>query len=235
MRIYLKRAAQRLAALGGFTIFSLNRHGLNLFTDLKRSGVEFNLVFDVGANKGQSTAEFLRAFPRATVYCFEPVSENFSVLQSVCGTKRVVTECIALSNFIGATEINLHQNSGHHSLVHQGTSGQSEPVEANTIDAYCDQRKIDRINFLKIDTEGADLMVLQGAVEKLKSNKIDFLLVETCFRKDRAHVDFRSFMDFLEGYGYVFYGLYEQMREWNGTAGIQYANACFARSGLVLK
>jgi hypothetical protein len=51
-------------------------------------------------------------------------------------------------------------------------------VDTSTVDIYCEKFNINKINFLKIDTEGAELDVLKGSENMLKNNKIDHIQFE---------------------------------------------------------
>ena len=54
-------------------------HGHDECTDIKAAfgDIPVRCVFDVGANVGQSARKFMAAFPRADIYCFEPVLGMF--------------------------------------------------------------------------------------------------------------------------------------------------------------
>jgi hypothetical protein len=83
------------------------------------------------------------------------------------------------------------------------------------IDAFSKKNKIERIDFLKIDTEGGDLDVLKGAENMLKSQKIDFVQVEAGMNPDNNHhVPFECLKSFLEKYNYYLFGIYDQVNEW---------------------
>ncbi len=49
-----------------------------------------------------------------------------------------------------------------------------------TLDQYCEYHDIEKIDFLKIDTEGLEPFVLAGARQCLANGKIPFLLLELC-------------------------------------------------------
>src|SRR5687768_17470636 len=56
-------------------------HGVRECNDINHSGSQVSVVFDVGANVGQSALRFTAGFPEARIYCFEPVKETFSRLR----------------------------------------------------------------------------------------------------------------------------------------------------------
>ena len=55
-----------------------------------------------------------------------------------------------------------------------------EKIEVNvtTIDEYCESKNINKISFLKIDTEGAEPECLEGAQNLIKQNKVDCVFTE---------------------------------------------------------
>ena len=55
---------------------------------------------------------------------------------------------------------------------------QSEEIEIQTLDAFCKDHKIERIHLLKLDVEGHEKKVLDGASRMLKSGAIDFIQFE---------------------------------------------------------
>ena len=52
------------------------------------------------------------------------------------------------------------------------------PVKVSSLDCFCKDQNIDRIDVLKIDTEGHELEVLKGAVNLLSSRKIRYIYAE---------------------------------------------------------
>ena len=53
-----------------------------------------------------------------------------------------------------------------------------EEIEIKTIDSFCKENNIAQINFLKLDVEGHELSVLNGAIKMLTNHKIDFIQFE---------------------------------------------------------
>ena len=198
--------------------------GTNLFDDLREwlPNLRVETVFDVGANVGQSARKYLNEFPGSQIYCFEPVGENFKKLQeSLSGQDRVQCFKLALSSAKGTGEMVLAGNSQMFFLSRDvpGTPSQSslrlEEVPVETLDGFCRDRNIDRISFLKIDTEGNDLEVLKGAEELLSLQKIDVVEVEAGMNgRNERHVPFGDFTAFLEARNYSLFGVYDQAHEW---------------------
>ena len=94
-------------------------------------------------------------------------------------------------------------------------------IKTDTIDNYCKNKKIDKIHFLKIDTEGYDLNVLKSAKKKLKMKKIDLIKIEIIFSDDNKNLSFhkkiifddktfKNIYNFLSKYEYKFCGFCNQ-------------------------
>ena len=198
--------------------------GTNLFDDLREwlPNLRVETVFDVGANVGQSARKYLHEFPGSQIYCFEPVGENFKKLEeNLRGQGKVQSFKLALSSAKGTGQMAPGGGSQMFFLSRDvpGTPSQSpvrlEEVPLETLDGFCWDRKIDRISFLKIDTEGNDLEVLKGAEELLSLQNIDVVEVEAGMNgKNKRHVPLGDFIVFLEARSYYLFGVYDQAHEW---------------------
>ena len=142
------------------------------------------IFFDVGANVGQYTQLLSEIFDdqKSTIYSFEPSAITFSEL-----TKRFIqNKNVRIYNFgfsdrpeeltffsnDPATSSSLSSIYDRH-LEHIGIAMQpSEKINVVTIDNFCKENKINKINFLKIDVEGHELKVLEGAANMLNEKRI---------------------------------------------------------------
>lgn len=198
--------------------------GIDQLHDIRTSlpRLDVDIVFDVGANTGESAARFLGWFPRSVVYCFEPVSETFQQLERRYGQNRRAH----LFRFaLGAERtrgcIVLHGTPDMFFL--EGAQGPlqrrddlpREEVTVETLDAFCHDAAVERVAYLKIDTEGGDLQVLEGAKDLLRDHRIDLVQAEAGMncRNDR-HVPFARLQEFLEARNYFLFAVYEQVNEW---------------------
>lgn len=186
------------------------------------------VIFDVGANIGQSLEEFKNRLPKAEVHCFEPESKNFQQLQKV-GNK--YPDCFLVNAGIGAQDgvlaINKYDESGLNSFLQISEdsltvkAGSHKKVNASlkkeqnqeeckiiTLDGYCLDNKIDKINLLKIDVQGFENEVLKGSKGILERAAIDIVLVEIIF--DDCYEDGNTFTN-VESYllpnGYTLYDI----------------------------
>lgn len=132
-------------------------------------------VLDVGANRGQFGTALRRVGYRGRIVSFEPVPEAFAQLQQVASarppweTRRValgarpalqslnVTVSTSVSSFLTPTAAYQERYGG-------GVVARTEEVEVKRLDDIFDEvtKPSERV-FLKIDTQGYDLDVIEGA------------------------------------------------------------------------
>jgi len=183
---------------------------------MKRFNINF--VFDVGANTGQYASHLRRAGYKGTILSFEPLTEAFSILQKHTEKdKNWKAEQIGLGNFDGETIINVAQNSVSSSILNI----RKEHVEAVPDSKYISQenitiRKLDSIFnkyeqkgknfFLKIDTQGFEREVINGALlslPKITGIQVEMSLVQL-YEGESMYDDSKKL---IESYGFELYSL----------------------------
>jgi FkbM family methyltransferase len=164
-------------------------------------------AFDVGAHRGETALRLLRAFPGVQVHSFEPLPENFAALEEATAGSGARTVNAAVSDTSGTVRIARGRSTQHASLHGEG---EGVDVPALTIDEYMYEHGIDRVDLLKIDTEGHEEAVLRGSLRHLEDSRIDFVLCECEFtaRADEPHGDFRAILGLLEPLDYRVVSIY---------------------------
>lgn len=128
------------------------------------------VVLDLGANLGVfATRAAKRVGPSGRVIAVEPHPGNFARLQGNArrnGLARL--ECVeaAAGDREGQVELFVHDRGINHSITRG--SGKSVTVPLRTVDGLVRERGLERVDFLKIDIEGAVPGALRGASETLK-------------------------------------------------------------------
>jgi FkbM family methyltransferase len=144
-------------------------------------------VFDVGANCGQFLDHLRLHYPKAAVYAFEPSPATFCALSAKAAKmKNTSTFNIALGAFAGKTTLLENVNSDMSSILQLGSQGwgrieRQTEIDIHTIDDFCRERSISRIDILKSDTQGYDLEVFKGAQRMMRENRVSLVYSEINF------------------------------------------------------
>lgn len=242
-RSQVAKAVKRVLARQGLLVFrATSKFGLDPWADVKRLASDWNypvtLVFDVGANDGESAVTALHQFPEARVLSFEPHPVTFSKLMTRKHDQpRWSAINSALGSEIGEVVMFEYNNSSINSLtdkaqyaVRFGQESQRISVKCTTIDAYCARSGIERIDVLKIDTEGYDFAVLQGSSVMLQKHAVKFIYFEF---NDLLPTDGTSggallpIYDLLRPHGYRFVASYNDYIVTDGEM-FSVSNALFA-------
>lgn len=143
-----------------------------------------NVVFDVGANVGQFASELLEYGYTGKIVSFEPLPQAYASLVSQANGNQnwIVHPRCALGAAPDEIEINVAANSASSSILpmlsaHENAAPHSkythkQPVSLITLDSVLEQYTTVEDNvFIKIDTQGYEWAVLDGAEQALKQSK----------------------------------------------------------------
>jgi FkbM family methyltransferase len=180
-------------------------------------------VFDVGANVGDWARLALHVNPNARLYCFEPSAFTFAKLTANTFPANVSCHNIGFGAAAGEARLFLFEDgSGMNSLYARAgledgwniaTPSRSETVRIDTLDAFCAAQGVERIDFLKMDVEGHEIGVLNGAAGLFGRRAIDVVQ----FEYGGTNIDSRTFMkDFFEFFlprGYTLHKVYPDRLE----------------------
>lgn len=141
----------------------------------------FDWAIDVGVNYGYTTAWF--ATRAARVIAIEPAPANQALIREQIAIRHLANvELIAAAagDRAGMTRLHLKPFDGHHSLGNIGASKTIAVLDVPvvTLDALASERGIDRVGLLKIDVEGFEDEVLEGARDLLTAHRIDRVVFE---------------------------------------------------------
>lgn len=166
---------------------------------------------DVGANVGDWSSALVGSGFMGRLIAVDPLKRNLAkVRERLVALKYASFELCeyALSNKIGSAKFFTNKDptlSGHDSLYDMRTIGYRESVDSVdvrclTLDELAAQFNISRIDFLKIDVEGNELFVLQGARSLLSSEAIDFIQIEFGHAARGAKVYLHDIVNFVSEY-----------------------------------
>lgn len=150
-------------------------------------------ILDVGAYHGEVAGEYLHRFPRAIIHCLEPFDESFAAVWELAKRRPGITaHKLALAekegpvrfcvNEMPATNSRLRRSSvaRRYDPVRSGTVREVE-VDAVTLDRFCAEIGIDRIDILKMDIQGGELAALRGGEALLTQKRIGVIFTEVMF------------------------------------------------------
>jgi FkbM family methyltransferase len=184
----------------------------NIFIGIARLSKAPVVVFDVGANIGDWTCGLqtmadANSTSNIHLYSFEPCETTFRKLteniEKLENSLPVHPVKLGFSNCPGISTLYVvGDESGTNSLYHHNDLlvTRNEKVLLSTVDIYCRENEIEKINYLKIDTEGHDQLVIEGATTMLEKGSIDFLQFEYSHRwitsRHFLHDTFETLMPF---------------------------------------
>ena len=201
-------------------------------------------AFDVGAFDGGVTQLFLDWFPQADVHAFEPLDASYRKLcDRFSGISRVKPVRRAVSDTAGTAKFYATQSEQSNSLLKPLATGRDVDrshalreelaVDTTTIDRYCGDNAIERIELLKLDIQGGELVALKGAEGLLSEGRIDIVLSEVEFVElYKGQPLFCDVAHFLARYGYRLYSLPKLVPDELGQ--LCWGDAIFCR-GIILE
>ncbi len=159
------------------------------------------IIFDIGANKGQSIERFLKVNNNAVIHSFEPNKDEFDLLKKKYNNnKNIKLNNIALGEKKSRKYFNITEHSANSSFLElnkdtnwiklrssqlnvdkENYIKKKIEVDIETLDTYCNQNLIEKIDIVKIDTQGYEEQILIGCKEMIESQKIDALEIEITF------------------------------------------------------
>ena len=150
-------------------------HGTNdLLVKVARELPQDAVIADIGANIGLTSVIFSRSSPAGSVYCFEPSPRTLDHLNATL-LSNDASNCqvypLALSNRVGMMSFldNMTSASASHLTgTSQTLGGANCEVETTTLDLFIEQHGISRLDLMKIDVEGFEMEVLEGAVRTIE-------------------------------------------------------------------
>lgn len=212
----------------GYELLPTARFGRDAFGDIAQllHGQSPAVIFDVGANEGQTAAEFVNHFPQAQIFSFEPFPAAYEKLMAnvrpwpqvvpiplALGTKAEVHK-FYVSSYSPANSLLPTAAAAAPALLSDAMRSQSAiEVTVNTLSAYCRNNKIETIDILKTDTQGFDLEVLQGGDELLKNHQVAIIFCEVLFAllyEKQAY--FKDILAYLTEREFELVGLYNPFR-----------------------
>jgi FkbM family methyltransferase len=149
-------------------------------------------IFEIGCADGKDTIEFINTFGELNIFCFEPEPKNINLVkQRINYPNHYLFEGV-VSNTDGELLFNRSRTDNPSDLSYSGSVRKPKEhlsewpfikfdeqikVKSITLDTFCEQNKIDFIDFIWADVQGAEEDLIKGAFRTLE-NKVKFLYIE---------------------------------------------------------
>lgn len=182
------------------------------------------VVIDIGANKGLWTKALLDTFPGRVrqVHLFDPSPENcwelrnrddnlvfaeadFPLLEiHECAMGDEPGTATLFTNEDGSPLASLyeHEAGGWGRNLAEIKLDQQIPVTVETVDSFLERTGIERVQIMKLDTEGHELSVLRGSMRALRERRVEVIPFEFGAHHVESRVFFKDFWQFFESLGY---------------------------------
>lgn len=175
------------------------------YDKIKKNNYEH--IVDIGAQSG-SFCLMAKFLPETTWYSFEPDPINYKLLQdniAINNITNVKTSMVALSDSIRVDTLNVNPNSrglntlGKKLIRFSENENQKVETQVNTLDSLFENQKIDMI---KIDTEGAEYDILKGGENVIKKYKPAILLEYVEINLNQCGKRFADLHQMIDSLGY---------------------------------
>ncbi len=152
-----------------------------------------DVTFDVGANIGWYTTLFAQVCPKGRCHTFEPLPLVFEELTLNCTLNEVDANVtfnkVAVGDEPGDATIYAAPGMPHtYASVSRQVVPEGLPIrcQITTLDRYVRQQRARRVDLVKVDVEGAELMVLKGATDLIGGANPPAWLLEVNSRTSAA-------------------------------------------------
>ena len=194
-------------------------HQKKIFKFLK--DFDIKIILDVGAHKGEFLQSIKKIINFEKIYSFEPQKKIYRKLNIFSIENKIFCFNFALgkNNEIRNLKINKKTSTSTFSDINnlslwykiksfilRGSTKSSfideEKVNVIKLDDFCDDYKISNIDLLKIDTEGHEKQVLEGALNLIKEKKIKYILLEFHLSNMYSNYSVNDLENFLDNYNF---------------------------------
>jgi FkbM family methyltransferase len=174
---------------------------------LRRYGVAPRTVFDIGVAEG--TPELYTVFPDAEYHLFDPTRESLAHMQAIARRLKATIHNVALGDHEGMTAIAVRSEIGGSSVLEEVGEPEDPVVDRYEVPVRRFDQLVGQIvrpALVKIDVQGAEVMVLNGMRARLAD--LDAIVIETSTSATlHGGPEFRDVFQILDGHGFVLWDI----------------------------
>ncbi len=180
------------------------------------------VIFDIGAHHGQTARAFRNWFPRAHIFCFEPSPDSFKkLINNTSADPRIRCFNYGLTDREGDFPFRRNQQSSTNSLLETDpasifvwgadilTTNEVIELQFLPLDSVARILSVERIHILKMDVQGAEYKIIQGAGRLCAESRIDLVYSEIIAQP--TYLGQKRFDQALSSYyesGFDLFGIY---------------------------
>jgi FkbM family methyltransferase len=146
-------------------------------------------IMEIGSLDGRDSLYFKEHYPNANVFCIEGLPSNYQNYLSNLDTITPIN--IVIADYDGMITFHHKNINGIHGILNRGDQYGTDTLylPCKTIKTICKEYKIDNIDLVKIDVEGASYEILNSMGDKLKDIKIMHIETESYpfFKGQKLH------------------------------------------------
>jgi FkbM family methyltransferase len=179
------------------------------------------IILDIGGCEGEESIRYSRIFSKSKIYIFEPLPKNITIInENIIKFKvdNVFLQPFAVSDQNGVATF--HISSGHpeheskdldwdfgnksssllppqeHNNLDWLSFKETIEVKTITLDSFCEENNVSKIDFIHMDVQGAELKVMLGAKKVTKNIKAIWLEVADIelYKNQPLRFDIEKFM-----------------------------------------
>jgi FkbM family methyltransferase len=174
------------------------------------------VIIDVGANIGVISLSFAHTFPSARIFAFEPTHYALNKLKRNLSLNPDLSNCVTVVNsFVSEQTVANADIKAFSSWkvgekteeaihpVHLGTAKSTEGVGSITLNDFCKQNSLTKIDLIKIDTDGHEYEVLNGARESIVKFRPKIIFETGLYLLKERGVDFSFYSNYFSSLNYI--------------------------------
>jgi FkbM family methyltransferase len=194
-----------------------------LVSTLKRTTTP--VMLDIGANIGLMSLNIKSFIEQVKIYAFEPGPNQFKYLKKNIEKNHLTNDVsvfnVALGDSNESINFFIHEskNSSGDGMLDTGRAGKgvNVKVQSRMLDTWWREQSMPMIGLIKIDTEGAELLILRNAINVIQTCR-PLMLIEICYLNfEKYGFTFADHIEFFLGQQYELYDIITKSKVQNNS------------------
>jgi len=248
MLAVFRNVLRRWVGTMGYDLVNRKTFGIDIMRDIVTLLQERKkyTVFDIGANKGDTSIEVAMSLANADIYSIEPDPATCKILKERTGAyPNIHVFNVGFGNENENRTLHVNKNSGGNSFLEVSPSinayegDWTVPVgtvnaSIRTLDSFCTEHHIEAIDLVKIDTQGYEMLILNGGKQVIHASKTRLIYIEVLFVElYKKQSFFADIFTELEQRGFKLIGFYNRFYDQKKPHHLLWCDALFGSATLM--